>query len=121
MGVRPGELGAAVNSKRVIPHHPVSGVKADLLRDELQFGRVLITDRQPKCPIALENSINFRHPLRRPGKVLLLLQSVVVFVVFIPDIKRGIGKHQVDGPVWNLAKPRHAIAMMDFPYQRLDL
>ena len=94
--MRTSELVLTVDSERVVPDHPASRVKADLLSGHFEFCRKVIADSQPECAVILENSPDRLHPIFGPGQIIFGRSAVIVDVVLVANIEGRIGKCQIN-------------------------
>ena len=118
MHVRPRKLPPAIDAKCVVPHDPAACREPDLvLGIDLQLGGVLVPDRQPKRAARLQQAVNLFHPLPRPVDILVVGLLIVVLVIFVADVKRRIGEHEIDRAAFDLPHQLQAIALMNFAHR----
>mgnify|MGYP006879620655 CR=1 FL=1 len=118
--MRTGEFFLAIHAKRVVPDHPTTTMKANFLCFDFQFCSVLVTNRQPERPVVFEDAMNLGHPVTGPAQVLVVTESVIVFVVFKTDIERGISERQVDNASGNFFQSFDTVTLMNFSTQVRD-
>src|SRR5262249_22684114 len=95
--VAPIELSGAVDSECVVPDHPTAARESELLlENQLQLSRVFIADRQPKSAVRLQDALDRPAPTSRPLEIVIGVTAVVVVIVFVANIKGGIGKDEID-------------------------
>ena len=61
-----------------------------------------------------QHAVHFAHPRAAPRNVLIGVLPVVVLVVFVADVGRRIGEHQIDRARFDLLHQLDAVALMDF-------
>ena len=71
-------------------------MESDLLGQQLQFGSILIANRQPKRAIVFQRSMSALDPVSAEVLIRLARLRVVVDIVFVPDVERRIRKHEID-------------------------
>ena len=86
-------------------------MKTNFLALDLQFGRVLVSDRQPKRAVRFQHPMHALDPLAAPVDVLLVIDFVVVDVVVITNVERRISKRQVDRALIKLLHTFDAVAV----------
>ena len=83
------------------------------MRDDLQFRREFVANRQPKRPFGLEHPCDFANPVLRPIKILIGLFFVMIHVIIVADVERWIGENEVDRGVLELREKIEAIALVE--------
>ena len=113
MRMRAAELRFAIHAERVVPDHPTANVEADLLRLDLQFGRVFIADGQPERAVWLQSPMHGLNPVARPGQIMVVLLGVMINVVLVANIEGRIGEDQINRAGGQRVHLRDAITVMN--------
>src|SRR5580692_9261144 len=97
MRVAAAEFLGAIDSEGVIPHDPAAAMKTQVVLEcQLQLGRIVIANCQPKCAVRLQDTLDFPAPHPRPLDELLAGTTVFVNVVFIADVERRVREDEID-------------------------
>ena len=114
MGVGAAELGAAVHPERVVPDDPTPTGEAEFAgREHLEFGRVLVADRQPERAVRAEHPLHAPDPPAGPREVVVGRAAVVVGVVVVADVERRVREREVDARVGQAREHLEAVTLMD--------
>ena len=116
MGVGPAETVLAIDAKGVIPNDPAATMEASLLSFDFKLRRILVANGQPKRPIGFERAVNAFDPLATPTEIIFSRLFIVVDIVFIADIERGIGEHQIDTALVQLGELLNTITLMNLVF-----
>ncbi len=90
-----GEFIFCLLAEGVMPDEPVPQHQFKLISNQTNIRSVVVAYCYIKRAMRFQNLLAGPHPLPRPRNVFFLLYLVLVFVVFIPDIKRGVCKYQI--------------------------
>ena len=113
MSVRAAEFEFTVHAEGVVPDHPASTVKANVLTDDFQFGGIVIADGQPERAGRFQGAIDFADPFSGPIEIFRRRFSVFVDVVFVANIERRISKREIDTTFVQLLHCRNAVQFMN--------
>jgi hypothetical protein len=97
-----------------VPDYPVSHNQAKLIGNNFYMCSVVVTYGYIKRAVWLQDFFADTHPLFCPGDIVFLFHLVVVFVIFITDIKGWVGENQVRERLVNLAQHLYTIATYYF-------
>jgi hypothetical protein len=94
--MRAGEFIFRLLSERVVPDNPVSTDHLQhIFSDYFHLCRVIVADSDIKRAGRFKGIAAGRHPLSCPVDIVLFFFLVVVFVVFVADVKRGVCENKV--------------------------
>lgn len=96
VGVGSRKLVLAKYAEGIVANHPIARMKAQLSSRHFRFRRILVANRHPKRAIALKHATDLAHPLPRPLKIFVRLKPIGILIVLVTNIKRRIGKGQID-------------------------
>lgn len=106
VGVGAGKFSFKLLAERIMPYEPVAHHKAELVSYDFYICSIVIADSYVKRAVWLEDFFTDGHPVFRPGNVVFAFDLIVVFVVFVADVERRVGKDKVGkglaGPAQNL-------------------
>ena len=88
-----GEFIFYLLAERVMPDYPVAHKKTKLVGYDFYVGGVLISYGYIKWAVRFEDFLAACHPIFCPGDIVFVFYLVVVFVVFVADIKGWVGKN----------------------------
>ena len=93
-----------------MPYEPVSHKKAELVSYDFYICSIVIADSYVKRAVWLEDFFTDGHPVFRPGNVVFAFDLIVVFVVFVADVERRVGKDKVGKGLFDFAQDLYTIA-----------